>query len=127
MPLKIGDKVIPGLHLGIAALVVIAGLIGGWWLMVEAEGRWNQDPECVANKTAVVELEEDVLAGFKQFRKETAISNSTERIQWLYDQLIMAESELARNPNNPTLKDKVRYLRIQLQQEQQKLDKLQAG
>ncbi|GAH02349.1 unnamed protein product, partial [marine sediment metagenome] len=104
--MKIKDQEVTRFQLFISSLLVVIALFGGWWGLTEAEDRWNQIAGCETNKTGIVDLETDMLAGFQQIYKAQDVKYSQKRIQDLYDQLVQAERDLAHDPNNQTKKNR---------------------
>jgi flagellar basal body-associated protein FliL len=106
--------------------IVLAGfaLAGGFFGILQADDRWNQRPDCVQNAIKAAEIEKDFTAGMQQMFYQQNVRFEEQRLSTLYDQLTEAKANLARNPNDPYLRDRVNYLIEQIRETKKNLKEL---
>lgn len=91
-------------HPVIAFIVAIGIVAGGCWSILQAEDRWNQEPECISNHTTIEEVKLDVAANRKVLMQQSA---SSECSSW--SQMVMfLQERLEKNPRDQSLKARLR-------------------
>lgn len=89
----------------VLAFVIAIGIVaGGCWSILQAEDRWNQEPECVSNHTTIEEVKLDVAANRKVLIQQSA---SSECSSWS-QMVIFLQERLEKNPNDRALKARLR-------------------
>lgn len=118
--LSVAGKTVTLTQLIVAGMLCVFALAGGFFGILQAEDRWNQG-------LRVIQLEDDMLAGFKQMYQQQNIRFEEQRIDTLYDQLVNVKAKLAADPNNSSLIEQVRYLQIEINKARARLQKLHDG
>jgi hypothetical protein len=121
---NIGSKTITVTQLVVAIVVGVFALGGGFWGMLEAEDRWNQQPSCAELTLKNIQLKENMLAGFKQMHYQQNVRFEEGRLHRLNDELVKARVRLSQDPRNQVYQQEVNYLMQEIQKTKSNLEKL---
>jgi hypothetical protein len=122
--INLGSKTVSVTQLVVAIILAVFALGGGTFGLLKAEDRWNQRPDCSENALKAVQLEKNMLAGFKQMYYQQNVLFTENRLQLLYDELGKAKMDAGREPNNPAHRERIRYLVREIEKVKAKLQKL---
>jgi hypothetical protein len=122
--ISIAGKTITLTQLVVAGVLCVFALAGGFFGILQAEDRWNQRFSCQQNAQKTIQLEEDFTAGLQQMIYQQNVRFEEQRLTTLYDQLGEAKVNLARDPNNQVLRDRVNYLIQEIQRVKNSLKQL---
>lgn len=122
--ISVAGKTITLAQLIVAAVLAVFALAGGFFGILQAEDRWNQRFNCQQNAQKSDQLEKDFTAGLQQMIYQQNVRFEEQRLTTLYDQLGEAKAQLARDPGNQVLRDRVNYLIEQIEKTKQGLQRL---
>ena len=122
--ISVAGKSVTITQLVVAIVVAVFAIGGSLFGILQAEDRWNQRFSCIQNAERSDQLEKDFTAGLQQMFYQQNVRFEEQRLQSLYDQLGEAKAQLARDPNNQVLRDRVYYLIDQLEKAKQGLKEL---
>lgn len=122
--ISVAGKTITVTQLIVAGVLCVFALAGGFFGILQAEDRWNQRFSCEQNASKSEQLEKDFTAGLQQLIYQQNVRFEEQRLSALYDQLGQAKADLARDPSNQVLRDRVYYLIDQINKTKENLKQL---